>query len=127
MPYAPYHTFWDITSWHAFMAQRNGRILYYRIQIAEAGRQSDSEAAVITVDQASREFVADELRRWTDYRVWVLAGTSVGDGPPSFPVVARTDEDGTWVPHPAAVLLLPPPLPLGVPFYMSYTLSFSPT
>lgn len=37
----------------------------------------------------------DELKRWTTYRIWVLAGTSVGDGPSSFPITVRTHEDGT--------------------------------
>jgi receptor-type tyrosine-protein phosphatase F len=38
-------------------------------------------------------FVLDELKRWTTYRIWVLAGTSVGDGPSSFPITVRTHED----------------------------------
>jgi hypothetical protein len=72
----------------------NGRIVYYKLQIVENGR-SDSEAAVITLNATS--FVLDELKRWTEYRIWVLAGTSVGDGPPSFPITVRTHEDGTYI------------------------------
>ena len=40
------------------------------------------------------EFVIDELKKWTEYRVWMLAGTIVGDGPSSYPVLVRTGEDG---------------------------------
>lgn len=53
---------------------------------------SDSEASVTTLN--ATEIVLDELRRWTDYKIWVLAGTKVGDGPRSFPMVVRTLEDG---------------------------------
>ncbi|KAK5642104.1 hypothetical protein RI129_008271 [Pyrocoelia pectoralis] len=68
----------------------NGNIVYYKLQFVEAGR-SDSEASVITLNATS--FLLDELKRWTEYRIWVLAGTSVGDGPSSYPITVRTHED----------------------------------
>lgn len=40
--------------------------------------------------------VLDELKRWTEYKIWVLAGTSVGDGPRSYPMTVRTHEDGMY-------------------------------
>ncbi|XP_046968895.1 tyrosine-protein phosphatase Lar isoform X1 [Vanessa cardui] len=70
--------------------QANGRIAYYKLLCVESGR-GDSEATVVKLNQTS--FVLDELRRWTEYRIWVLAGTSVGDGPASYPVTVRTHED----------------------------------
>ena len=45
-------------------------------------------------DSNAAEFVIDELKKWTEYRVWMLAGTIVGDGPSSYPVLVRTGEDG---------------------------------
>ncbi|XP_045495548.1 tyrosine-protein phosphatase Lar isoform X3 [Colias croceus] len=78
-------------TWQPPPAERaNGRIAYYKLLCVEAGR-GDSEAMVVRLNQTS--FVLDELRRWTEYRVWVLAGTSVGDGPASYPVTVRTHED----------------------------------
>ncbi|CAG2054332.1 unnamed protein product, partial [Timema podura] len=78
-------------SWSPPPAERsNGRIIYYKLQVVESGR-SDSEALQITLNGTS--FVLDELKRWTEYRIWVLAGTSVGDGPPSYPITIRTLED----------------------------------
>lgn len=62
--------------------------------IVEVGR-SDSEATVTTVN--TTQLVLDELKRWTEYKIWVLAGTSVGDGPKSFPVKIRTLEDGMYL------------------------------
>lgn len=80
-------------SWQPPPAERaNGRIAYYKLLCVESGR-GDSEANVVKLNATS--FVLDELRRWTEYRVWVLAGTSVGDGPASYPVTIRTHEDGT--------------------------------
>lgn len=79
-------------SWEPPPAERsNGNIVYYKLQVVEAGR-SDSEATVVTLNQTT--FVLDELKRWTEYRIWVLAGTSVGDGPASYPITVRTHEDG---------------------------------
>jgi len=48
----------------------------------------------VEVPADKRELTVDELERWTEYRVWMLAGTSVGDGPVSYPVTVKTDEDG---------------------------------
>lgn len=80
-------------SWEPPPAERsNGRIVYYRLLQVESGR-SDSEASVFTTNQSS--ILLDELKKWTEYRIWVLAGTSVGDGPPSYPITVRTHEDGT--------------------------------
>ncbi|XP_061940961.1 tyrosine-protein phosphatase Lar isoform X11 [Apis cerana] len=78
-------------TWEPPPADRsNGRIAYYKLQVVESGR-SDSEAKVIKLNDT--QFVLDELKKWTEYRIWVLAGTSVGDGPPSYPISVRTHED----------------------------------
>ena len=50
-------------------------------------------------DFNTSEYVIDELKKWTEYRLWMLAGTVVGDGPTSYPVLVRTGEDGMqfWI------------------------------
>ncbi|XP_044016557.1 tyrosine-protein phosphatase Lar isoform X5 [Aphidius gifuensis] len=68
----------------------NGRIVYYKLMVVETGR-SDSEARVIKLNDT--KFILDELKKWTAYRIWVVAGTSVGDGPPSYPINVKTYED----------------------------------
>ena len=76
--------------------KQNGVIAYYKIFYVPKTR-SDSEATVIEIKNANaREFVIDELMKWAGYRVWMLAGTSVGDGPKSSPIEIQTDEDGTY-------------------------------
>ncbi|XP_017782566.1 PREDICTED: tyrosine-protein phosphatase Lar isoform X5 [Nicrophorus vespilloides] len=78
-------------NWEPPPAERsNGNIIYYKLQFVEAGR-SDSEASIVRLNATS--FILDELKRWAEYRIWVLAGTSVGDGPPSYPITVRTHED----------------------------------
>uniref|UniRef100_A0A1B0A8A1 Fibronectin type-III domain-containing protein n=1 Tax=Glossina pallidipes TaxID=7398 RepID=A0A1B0A8A1_GLOPL len=69
----------------------NGRIIYYKVFHVEVGR-SDSEATITTLNKT--HLILDELKRWTEYKIWVLAGTSVGDGPRSHPIIVRTHEDG---------------------------------
>ncbi|XP_032454535.1 tyrosine-protein phosphatase Lar isoform X4 [Nasonia vitripennis] len=73
----------------------NGRIVYYKLHYVENGR-SDSESSIVTLN--GTEFVLDELKKWTEYRIWVVAGTSVGDGPPSYPITVRTHEDAVEIP-----------------------------
>lgn len=83
-------------SWLPPPAERsNGRIVYYKLHFVEVG-QSDNEATVTTLNQT--DMVIDELKKWTAYKVWVLAGTTVGDGPISYPITVRTLEDGTYPP-----------------------------
>jgi receptor-type tyrosine-protein phosphatase F len=75
--------------------KQNGVIAYYKIFYVPRSR-SDTEATIVAINNPeAREFVIDELEKWTEYRLWILAGTSVGDGPNSFPVDIKTDEDGT--------------------------------
>ena len=77
--------------------KQNGIISYYKIFIVPKTR-SDSEATVIEIkNPRAREFVIDELLKWTQYRIWMLAGTSVGDGPKSAPIDIKTDEDGRYL------------------------------
>ncbi|XP_047026760.1 tyrosine-protein phosphatase Lar isoform X3 [Helicoverpa zea] len=92
-------------SWQPPPAERaNGRIAYYKLLCVESGR-GDSEATVVKLSNQTT-FVLDELRRWTEYRIWVLAGTSVGDGPASYPVTVRTHEDVPGEPQDVKVIAI---------------------
>ncbi|XP_059098877.1 tyrosine-protein phosphatase Lar-like isoform X3 [Tigriopus californicus] len=73
--------------------KRNGKITYYKIYHVPNSR-TDSDATMIEINDSDRqEFIIDELRKWTEYRIWMLAGTQIGDGPISYPVIIKTDED----------------------------------
>lgn len=73
--------------------RHNGRITYYKVFYVESGRP-ENLADSIRLNRT--ELLIDELRRWTEYKVWVLAGTSVGDGPKSYPLIIQTQEDGKY-------------------------------
>ena len=78
--------------------KRNGKIIYYKIFYVKSTR-SDPEATMIEIEKdklTDYEFTIDELLKYTEYRLWMLAGTSVGDGPISYPIIVKTDEDGTY-------------------------------
>lgn len=66
--------------------------MYYKLFFVEEGR-SDTEADSIKVWNTT-DFTLDELKRWTEYKIWILGGTIVGDGPRSIPIKCRTHEDG---------------------------------
>lgn len=83
----------------------NGQIVYYKVMAAESG-VSDSEAESHRVENGTA-LALDDLKRWTEYKIWVLAGTSVGDGPSSYPILVRTREDGKHA-APSAPALYPP-------------------
>ena len=72
----------------------SGEITYYKLFVVQDGLP-ESEAIVITIRDSRTSMIVDELRPWTNYSLWVLAGTHVGDGPASEPVMACTGEDGT--------------------------------
>ena len=77
--------------------QQNGHIAYYKLYYVEASRpeQEAVEVMLKSPQPSGTEFLLEELKKWTQYRIWLLAGTTVGDGPRSDPITVRTQEDGT--------------------------------
>ncbi|XP_035710661.1 tyrosine-protein phosphatase Lar isoform X4 [Folsomia candida] len=73
--------------------KQHGDIMYYKIYFVE-NHEPDALTKEITISNANtREYVINELRKWTEYKVSMLAGTSVGDGPLTEFKLIRTDED----------------------------------
>ncbi|UYV73146.1 PTPRD [Cordylochernes scorpioides] len=78
-------------------ALHHGAIAYYKVKYARGG---DEEVTTVRVEDPSQHFIIlGDLQKWTSYSVWVIAGTTVGDGPPSPPFHVRTDEDVPGEPH----------------------------
>ena len=71
---------------------RNGAITYYKVIYFEDTNPSKKIELNVTSNESSIEL--KNLNKWTKYRISVLAGTEVGDGPASEPIVLQTDEDG---------------------------------
>jgi len=85
--------------------KHHGQIIYYKILYIPLNE--DNSTAVITLekvfalDGTSQNLpystTINNLQKWTKYSVQLLAGTKIGDGPRSAPVIVRTDEDGTTI------------------------------
>ncbi|XP_041360358.1 tyrosine-protein phosphatase Lar-like isoform X2 [Gigantopelta aegis] len=75
--------------------KQNGAIQGYQIFYVENDSSDNafSDAKNETVKGDSREHEIKNLRTWTKYKIWVLAFTRVGKGPPSQPIIVQTDED----------------------------------
>ncbi|XP_035214536.1 tyrosine-protein phosphatase Lar-like [Stegodyphus dumicola] len=81
-------------------SQRNGKITFYKVLYMKAEKPPDpSTATSQRVDAKDMHVVLDQLSTWTDYRVWVLAGTEAGEGPLSEAIVIRTDEGVPGMPR----------------------------
>ncbi|CAB3376185.1 Hypothetical predicted protein [Cloeon dipterum] len=85
--------------------QQNGEVVLFKVYLV-SNAQSDSDATVISVNGSARSLFIDQLAQYTDYRVWVAASTSVGDGPSSRPLNIKTDEDVPGDPQDVKAIIL---------------------
>jgi len=56
----------------------------------------DTETDPEVVKSTNQYVTIENLRKYTNYTVWVLAYTKVGDGMKTKPFYCRTHEDGKW-------------------------------
>lgn len=84
------------------LAKNLDHIIYYKIRYQNTS-YADSNPIILEKifeindtnrDNLPYETVLDDLRGFTEYRLQILAGTKVGDGPTSIPITIKTDEDG---------------------------------
>ena len=87
-----------LVAWSPPPADRqNGPIARYRLLYAAAVARDDArggQPSSVSVPGSRLTHVLDGLDRWTQYRVWVTAATSAGEGPRSDVIVVQTDDDG---------------------------------
>lgn len=74
---------------------QHGDITFYKLLYVNSTLPDDEAHEVKITDVNEREYVISDLQKWTEYRVWMVAGTTVGSGVKSDPIMVRTDEDGT--------------------------------
>lgn len=89
--------------------KHHGQIIYYKIcyqelddTVSNAAKTDRDNSVVLEklfeVNANSQnipyEITIANLKKWTKYRVQILAGTKVGDGPLSQPISVRTEDDG---------------------------------
>ena len=71
----------------------------YRILYAK--NQDDEEnllkgAVKMEVGKKVQSLNITGLETWTEYKIWVLGFTGVGDSPMSQPIIVKTDESGRY-------------------------------
>lgn len=86
--------------------KKNGEIVYYKIiysKLDEASSEFDDngineaqKVEEVKVEPQLNSYILDKLDEWTEYKIKVLAGTKVGDGPASEPFTLRTEEAGMF-------------------------------
>lgn len=54
----------------------------------------DNDTKMTQVAPHLQSYKLDGLATWKEYKIWVVAFTTVGDGPPSPHILVQTDEDG---------------------------------
>lgn len=77
--------------------KQNGALAGYKIFYMEnEPGKTDNDATVRNIGAEKQFAMLEGLATWTEYKIWVVAYTAVGDGPPSPPIMVQTDEDGRW-------------------------------
>ena len=73
---------------------QNGIITQYSVHYAETEGEDTPSRQIPSIPAESSEYLLENLEKWTEYRVTVVAHTDVGAGPESLPQLVRTEEDG---------------------------------
>ena len=71
--------------------KRHGITRYYTVIWKRAQGADPPETR--NVDAPMKQFELTYLAKYAEYSIQVLAATRIGKGPPSIPIVQRTDED----------------------------------
>ena len=72
------------------MEQENGIITGYTIIYHS---QTENDNGTVHAGPSERQKTITGLKKYVNYNITVLAYTVKGDGPPSSPVLVRTDQD----------------------------------
>eukprot|EP00058_Branchiostoma_floridae_P015952 XP_002601440.1 hypothetical protein BRAFLDRAFT_281312 [Branchiostoma floridae] len=70
---------------------QNGVLTGYKVAYKEKDGQGGD--TILDLPPTEQSCTIPGLKKWTEYEIWVLACTVVGDGPRSEALVVRTDED----------------------------------
>lgn len=71
---------------------QNGKIKGYKVSYISTDEIFETEP--LTVKSSNQYLTVENLKKYTNYTVWVLAYTKVGDGVKTSSLFCRTHEDG---------------------------------
>lgn len=103
---------------------QNGIITQYTIQYAATEGEDTGTQQTHGISPQSSQYLLENLDKWTEYRVTVMAHTDVGAGPESLPQLIRTEEDGMCLLKPQRQINFTLP-PLNIQILTTATSSFS--
>lgn len=78
---------------------QNGVIVKYSVQYAATEGDDTSSRHIADIPPETSRYLLENLEKWTEYRVTVMAHTEAGESPESLPHLIRTEEDGMSYPH----------------------------
>ncbi|XP_041430062.1 protein tyrosine phosphatase receptor type D S homeolog isoform X12 [Xenopus laevis] len=73
--------------------KQNGIIIGYSLKYAGVDADDIKPHEILGISSETRQYLLEQLEKWTQYRIIVIAYTDVGPGPESSPILIRTDED----------------------------------
>ncbi|EMP24215.1 Receptor-type tyrosine-protein phosphatase S, partial [Chelonia mydas] len=83
-----------LVSWRPPPAEsQNGVLAEYSVRYRALDSEDTELKEVNDIPPTTNQILLEQLEKWTEYRITVVAHTEVGPGPESSPVVVRTDED----------------------------------
>ncbi|XP_076849175.1 receptor-type tyrosine-protein phosphatase delta isoform X5 [Brachyhypopomus gauderio] len=83
-----------LVSWKAPpLEHQNGIVTKYTIQYTASEGEDTPAQQILEIPPENSQYLLENLEKWTEYRVTVVAHTDVGAGPESSPQFIRTEED----------------------------------
>ncbi|XP_063770076.1 receptor-type tyrosine-protein phosphatase delta isoform X6 [Pseudophryne corroboree] len=73
--------------------KQNGVITAYAIKYTEVDGEDNKPHEITDISSDTRQYLLDQLEKWTQYHISMVAYTDVGPGPESPSILIRTDED----------------------------------
>ena len=74
--------------------QQNGIITVFTITYQS---QTENDNGNVQVNGSVRQRELTNLKEYVNYNITVFASTTIGDGPPSNPIVVTTDQDSKLI------------------------------
>ncbi|KAG9486715.1 hypothetical protein GDO78_006867 [Eleutherodactylus coqui] len=73
--------------------KQNGAITAYSINYSAVDGEDNKPHEIAGISSDTRQYLLEQLEKWTQYHISMIAYTDVGPGPESPSILVRTDED----------------------------------
>ncbi|XP_068091264.1 receptor-type tyrosine-protein phosphatase delta isoform X19 [Hyperolius riggenbachi] len=73
--------------------KQNGAMTAYSIKYTGVDGEDNNPHEITGISSDTTQYLLEQLEKWTQYHISMIAYTDVGPGPESDPILIRTDED----------------------------------